>query len=394
MFFKILINYILGYVNISVEGYFIERFINICISKNILLWNLKRKKSSFLYANVGMRDFRKLKQIAKKTKCRIKIETKKGIPFLLHKYKKRKIFLISLLVILIGIFGISNFLWNIEITGNETINTDEILQLLNDNDVKLGKLKQKIDTKQIISNIRLQRDDIAWIGMKIHGTNLLVEIVEADKKPDIINEQEYCNIISQKEGIITKINAANGTALVKQDDIVKKGDILIAGWLEGKYTGTRYVHAKGDIQAKVWYSKKEKMALKTHIEEQTGNEEKSYYIKINNFQINLLKRLPKFENYDTINENKKLKIFSNFYLPIEYGKNTYKEQTKKNITYSKEEAKNILIEKLEKELKEEIENTDNIVNTQMNFKENEDEIEVELIYEVLENIGTKEKLIF
>lgn len=394
MFFKILINYILGYVNISVEGYFIERFINICISKNILLWNLKRKKSSFLYANVGLRDFRKLKQIAKKTKCRIKIETKKGIPFLLHKYKKRKIFLISLLVILIGIFGISNFLWNIEITGNETINTDEILQLLNDNDVKLGKLKQKIDTKQIISNIRLQRDDIAWIGMKIHGTNLLVEIVEADKKPDIINEQEYCNIISQKEGIITKINAANGTALVKQDDIVKKGDILIAGWLEGKYTGTRYVHAKGDIQAKVWYSKKEKMALKTHIEEQTGNEEKSYYIKINNFQINLLKRLPKFENYDTINENKKLKIFSNFYLPIEYGKNTYKEQTKKNITYSKEEAKNILIEKLEKELKEEIENTDNIVNTQMNFKENEDEIEVELIYEVLENIGTKEKLIF
>ena len=53
MFFKILIYYILGYVNISVEGYFIERFINICISKNILLWNLKRKKSSFLYANIG-----------------------------------------------------------------------------------------------------------------------------------------------------------------------------------------------------------------------------------------------------------------------------------------------------------------------------------------------------
>ena len=82
MFFKILINYILGYVNISVEGYFIERFINICISKNILLWNLKRKKSSFLYANVGLRDFRKLKHKANKTKCRIKNETKKGIPFL------------------------------------------------------------------------------------------------------------------------------------------------------------------------------------------------------------------------------------------------------------------------------------------------------------------------
>ena len=86
MFFKILIYYILGYVNISVEGYFIERFINICISKNILLWNLKRKKSSFLYTNIGIKDFKKIKQIAKTTKCRVKIESKKGLPFLLHKY--------------------------------------------------------------------------------------------------------------------------------------------------------------------------------------------------------------------------------------------------------------------------------------------------------------------
>lgn len=394
MFFKILINYILGYVNISVEGYFIERFINICISKNILLWNLKRKKSSFLYANVGMRDFKRLKQIAKKTKCRIKIEAKKGLPFILHRYKKRKIFLVLLLVMLISIFTISNFIWNIEIKGNETIQSEEILEILSNNGASLGKLKQKIDTKQIINNLRLQRDDIAWVGIKIDGTNLMVEIVEAQKKPDIINEEEYCNIISDKAGIITKINAVNGTSLVKQDDIIKPGDILIAGWLEGKYTGTRYVHAKGDIEAKVWYSKKEKMKLKTSVDTRTGKEEKSHYIKINNFYINLPKKLPNFQKYDTINENKKLKIFSNFYFPIEYGKNTYKELEEKETTYTVEEAKQNLIEKLENELKQEIQNIENIVNTQINFKENEQEIEVELIYEVLENIGTNEKLIF
>ena len=52
LIFKIIINYILGYVNISVEGYYIERFINICISKGILLWNVKREKSTFMIANV------------------------------------------------------------------------------------------------------------------------------------------------------------------------------------------------------------------------------------------------------------------------------------------------------------------------------------------------------
>lgn len=163
MFFKILIYYIFGYVNISVEGYFIERFINICISKNILLWNLKRKKSSFLYANIGMKEFKKIKEIAKTTKCRVKIEKKKGLPFILHRYKKRKLFFASLITIIILIFGISNFIWNIEVTGNDTISSEEIMSQINESGLHIGMLKQKIDTKEIINTIRLQRDDIAWI---------------------------------------------------------------------------------------------------------------------------------------------------------------------------------------------------------------------------------------
>lgn len=59
-------------------------------------------------------------------------------------------------------------------------------------------------------------------GIHIRGTNAIIEIVEADKKPDIVNEDEYCNIVTDKEGIITKINVQNGTALVKEGDIVKK----------------------------------------------------------------------------------------------------------------------------------------------------------------------------
>ena len=37
MFIKILLNYILGYVRITVEGYYIERFINICRNNKIII---------------------------------------------------------------------------------------------------------------------------------------------------------------------------------------------------------------------------------------------------------------------------------------------------------------------------------------------------------------------
>jgi hypothetical protein len=33
--------------------------------------------------------------------------------------------------------------------------------------------------------------------------------------------------------------------------------------VEGKYTGTRYVHAGAEVEAKVWYSKKRKNLFNT-----------------------------------------------------------------------------------------------------------------------------------
>ena len=134
--------------------------------------------------------------------------------------------------------------------------------------------------------------------------------------------------------------------------------------------------------------------MNSYIEEETGNEKINYGININNFKINFPKGVPYFENYDTINKSKKLKIFSNFYFPMEFTKVTYKELTKKQITYTEEEAKQILITKLEEELKKQIQDEEKIVNTQINSKLEGQTVEVELIYEVLENIGTKEKILF
>lgn len=165
--------------------------------------------------------------------------------------------------------------------------------------------------------------------------------------------------------------------------------------MEGKYTGIRYVHATGEVEAKVWYSKKEKMKLKQVSLNKTGKEEKKYDIKFNNFKINLYKSLPKFEKYDTINEEKRLKLFSDFYLPITLGISTYYELEEQKIALTTEEAKEKLIEKLKTELLQEIDNKEKINDIKVNvISENENEVEIEVIYEVIENIGTEEKIIY
>lgn len=394
MLLKIFFNYIFGYVRISIEGYYIERFINICTSKKIVIWNLKREAGIKLFFNAGINEFRELCKIAKKTQCKIKIEDKKGIPFILHRYKKRKIFAGFLLAIIVVIAISSNFIWNIQIEAQDDEEFENIEQDLEAVGLKVGTAKSEIDTKEIMNKLRLKRDDIAWVGMELRGTNMIVKLVKADQKPEIVDDSEYCNIVSDKEGIITKINVQNGTANVKVGDTVKEGMVLVNGWMEGKYTGVRYVHAKAEIEAKIWYTENITIPYNATETIETGEEEVNYGIKLNNFEINFPKGVSKFEFYDTIKEEKKFKLFSDFYLPISIIKETKKEVKKEQKEYNVDEAKSLGIQQLEQQLDEKIVDKDKIVNKNINTYENQDGIEVEVTYEVLETIGTNEKIVF
>lgn len=394
MLIKILFNYIIGYIRISIEGYYIERFINICRNNKITIWNLKRDKNVRLELNIGIKDLKRIAKIAKKTKCKMKILKKKGLPFFLNKYKKRKIFFIFLVLIIILLAISSNFVWNIEIIEENNEQIENIYQDIADAGLSIGKPKSQVNSKEIINKIRLKRDDIAWMGIEQKGTNVIVKIVKSTSKPEIIDEDDYCNIVSDKQGIITKINAQNGTIAVKVGDTVNVGTTLINGWMEGKYTGIRYVHAKGEIEAKVWHTKNKIIPYNATERTETGNTENKYKIKINNFEINLSKRLSKFEIYDTIDTENKFKVFSDFYLPISLVKTTNKEVKEEQKNYTIEQAKQLGIEELQKELDNEIEDKEKIVNKIINTYEKDNGIEVYVTYEVLENIGTNEKIVF
>ena len=64
------------------------------------------------------------------------------------KYKNRKVFIFLFFMLVLSIFALSNFIWNIEITGNEQISEKELIEVLNKNGLKQGSLKMKIDSKK------------------------------------------------------------------------------------------------------------------------------------------------------------------------------------------------------------------------------------------------------
>ena len=381
-----------GYVNIKVEGFFVERFINMCLAQDIFLWNIKYENNVLVKLKISVADFKKIKKIAKKTKSKVKIETKVGLPFFLYHYRKRKIFLILACIVFLLIFILTRFVWNIEITGTKNISVEELRAVLKEEGIKEGILKNSIETEEVINTIRLKREDIAWIGIKIKGTNVIVEVVEAKEKPEVIDETKICNIVAKKSATISKIIVQNGTARVSVGDAVNAGDLLVEGVMEGQYTGTRQVNAEATIYGKISYEKSKKESLIQEIEKSTGKEEKKIEINLNNFKIILPKGVSKFENYDTIKTNKKLKLFSNFYLPISFTEIKFVEKQKEYKTYTEEELILKIKKELEDELKKEYSLSEENIEELLETDVQNGSVEVKVTYIVQEEIGTKENL--
>ncbi len=395
MLFRIIYMFLAGSVSIVVEGFFIERFLNICRNKKIFLQDLHRENNTYIKAKILKSDFKEIASIAKKTKCKVKIEKKSGVPFFIGKYRKRKVFAVAVLVIAIFIFIMTKFIWNIEVLGNEKISSDEIISLVGEYGIEIGKLKSKIDTEKISNSIRLKREDLSWIGITVKGTNAIITVEEITEKPEIIDKNNICNIVASKDAIISKLVVQSGTARVKEGDEVKEGDVLVEGIMEGEHTGARYVNAEADVFGKNCYEKEKKEEFVQNETTKTGNEEKKNEICINKFKINFNKGVSKFENYDTIVSSRKVKLFSNFYLPIEIKKITNIELANEQKKYSEEELK----AKIEKELDEELEKEYEISKYEDKYKKRdvvvnpkEDGLIVKVTYEVQEEIGIKKNI--
>lgn len=173
-------------------------------------------------------------------------------------------------------------------------------------------------------------------------------------------------------------------------DEVKEGDLLVEGVIEGKYTGIRNVEAKAEIFIENVIKYEIERDLKIEEKEKTGNIENKVEIYINNFKINFHKRLLNFENYDTIRENKIVKLFSNYYLPIEIVLLKNEEWKLVERTYKPEELTEILFSEINERFNEEcdVANFEKIDIEKQTNEEN-GKLKLTVNYKVQEKIGTK-----
>lgn len=379
---------ITGVVTVQIEGFFTERFINLCRINNIKIWDIRNIVKGVIRFKINISDFKKLRNIAKKTKCKVQIKEKKGIYFTLFKYRKRKLVFICAFLIIIFSIAFSTFIWKIDVIGNEKLSKEEIISSLKDSGLYIGKNKIGLDKKEIVNELRSKELELSWVGIDIDGTRAIIKVVEKTR----IDEKNIQNInpgdiIATKSGVLTKIVAENGTAKYKSMDYVENGTVLIEGTVysrEQEIMGE--VAAKGYAMVDNIYTFEKEYLYNQKEREYTGKKRTTFGITINSKE-NMLNYLNKYKKYDITKNSKTFNLFGN---DISFDVYECREYNEIEVNYTKEQLESNIESELNKNLNENILKeciNPTIVDITKNIYDIEGGIKVKVEYVVNEQIG-------
>ena len=350
-----LIRYIKGYLRISIIGYSPERFLNLCSHHHIYIWGLKPSGNRYeMYMSVA--GFRKLKPIIKKTKTKVVILKRYGLPFFLHKYRKRKVFFAGAIGSIFAIYLMSCIIWNIHIEGNFTRTDETILEYLETQGVIHGMRKSKLDCAKIVRDIRKEFHDIIWVSASIEGTRLLIQVKE---NTDTMKEQEVnkgdfgTDLIASQDGKVVKIVTRSGMPKVKEGDRVKKGDVLVSGRIEilndaKEVTEYQYQSADADVYIQSSFPYEDHISHIYEKKDYTDRKRTCLFVRMGDYILETGLLSKAYKNADIFMVENRCKLGEHFYLPISYGVKTCKEYEWKKEKRSKEEIQFILTKEFQR----------------------------------------------
>ena len=337
--------YFFGFVRITISGDNPERLINYFIVNGISVWKLKRKREE-IWCNVSASDFLKVMDAKHKVVgVRIKLKEKCGLPFLKRRVFKRMGVLVGLVLLVLINIALSQFIWNIDVVGCDEYTKRQIISICSEEGIKQGNFAKGIDTYTVSQRIMLKTTNVAWLSMNIEGSNLTINVSEADST-EKQNAEQTGNLVASHSGVIKLCKIIEGEKVVSNGQAVNKGDLLVSGEI-AKGEKIFNVRPKGEVFADTERSFEIKVSKEYYINDETLIESKKV-LKIFWLDIPLYLTGAKGEKSELTIES--LEILGKK-MPVELIERRFIVNKNRQTEISKEDAVNIALTEISNTLR-------------------------------------------
>lgn len=341
-----LLLFLLGNVTLCASYKNATEILNLCMYYGITFARLDTD-SEGIRLRFRLSEYLRFERAARGRDIEYSVISKRGIPFVLSRYKHRYGILLGVILAAAIIVLSHSYVWSIEVEGNTTLTSAAVRQMLARQGFSVGSGIADANTDRIENKIMIESDRISWMSINIIGTVAHVQIREyaaADKD----TATKPANLIAAKPGLIEEVRLFRGNAVVAAGKYVEKGELLVSGLFDSTQLGFRYTRASGQVLART----EEEFYIEIPYEyEQKVYSGAEFYEKSLNFfdfSINISKKYSKNDSfYDKIDIVEEFDLFG-LKTPLSYRQVAYSEYDTVTTYRTSEEAQKLAYAELEK----------------------------------------------
>lgn len=172
-----------------------------------------------------------------------------GLPVLLAGLCRRPGLLFGLFLALALLLVSRLFVWDVEVEGNERVETEELVSELAAAGLFRGSFLPRLDREAVAIELRRGDERIAFATVNLRGTVAYVQVRETAEIPRT-SVPSPANLVAKCDGIITLPLVFEGECLVSEGEVVRAGQILAGGVIDSEKHGYRVTRAAGQVLAR------------------------------------------------------------------------------------------------------------------------------------------------
>ena len=382
-----LLKNVLGYVRFSIRGDFPERLLNQLALGGVSVWGIERQGNE-ISACILKKDYLKIRRYRMKNKVFTKVLSRHGLPFKAYRYRFRVGFAAGLLLYFAALVFLSSFVWNVRVVGVEKLTEAEVLSVCSKLGLYEGRLKKEIDAENLRTRLALELPEISWASVNMEGVRATVNISEISslKNPP----EEDCNLIAERDGVITKFEVTSGTIAVKLGQTVKQGDLLVSGITEYKDGTYKFGPSQGEVIAETVRETEVFVPFSQQKTVRTGKPLKKRVLSV--FGVHVPLYLGSVEGEFETDLTAIKYENSEMYLPVKLTETVFYKTAVEEFTVTSAEAEAIALAELENREAEDFKNAE-ILSRDIEVVPGEDGITLKVFYKLRENIAKKDLLL-
>lgn len=247
------LNALPGWAEAEVRGAEPAAFLNRCAGAGVVLLAAEAADDFTLRVRIPARQLSAAKRAAGRCQCELRLLSSGGAAAAARRHRRRWAFAAVLLLILALLAWSKLFLWEISVTGSETVSSARILDALAECGVDRGSFWPAFTSDNLRSELLVRLPELAWATVNVYGSRAEVLVRERVAKPELYDKSLPVSVTAEKTGFVTEVRALAGTACVKPGDAVSAGETLISAAAESAFSGRRLIHALGTVRAETYY---------------------------------------------------------------------------------------------------------------------------------------------